>query len=127
MPRLELFPFRYRDPLTGKWAKARNVAERHEIAARHGEWEIIGPPEIRNVDTHERYFSPWKVIPHAELMRISEPPLQMQPQLVTPPAIDGIESFLMSVFLRRYVTYCARRGRYAQMNGAVQLLRTLRP
>jgi hypothetical protein len=58
--RLELFPFRYRDRLTGKWVKARYVAERHEIAARYGEWEIIGPPEIRNVDTHERYFSPWK-------------------------------------------------------------------
>ena len=30
MPRLELFPFRYRDRLTGKWVKARYVAERHE-------------------------------------------------------------------------------------------------
>ena len=35
MPHLELFPFRYRDPLTGKWVKARYKAERHEIAARH--------------------------------------------------------------------------------------------
>jgi hypothetical protein len=29
MPRLELFPFRYRDRLAGKWVKARYVAERH--------------------------------------------------------------------------------------------------
>ena len=52
MPRLELFPFRFRDPVTGKWIKARYVAERHVIEARYapGEWEIIGPPEIRIVD-----------------------------------------------------------------------------
>ena len=49
-------PFRYRDPLTGKWVKARYVAERHEIAARYAEWEIIGSPEIRDVDPNERYF-----------------------------------------------------------------------
>jgi len=32
-------PFRYRDHVTGKWVKARYVAERHEIAARYAEWE----------------------------------------------------------------------------------------
>jgi len=32
--RLELFPFRYRDPLTGKWVRARYVAERHVIPER---------------------------------------------------------------------------------------------
>ena len=42
MPRLELFPFRYRDRLTGKWVRARYVAERHEMAARHTEWGIMG-------------------------------------------------------------------------------------
>jgi len=26
------------------------VAEKHELAARHTEWEIIGPPDIREVD-----------------------------------------------------------------------------
>ena len=35
MPRLQLFPFRYRDRVTGKWAKARYVAEPQEIAARY--------------------------------------------------------------------------------------------
>ena len=44
---MELYPFRYRDPLTGKWVKARYVAERHEIAARYQEWEITGAAEIR--------------------------------------------------------------------------------
>jgi hypothetical protein len=38
MPRLRLFPFRYRNRLTGKWVKARYVAERHEIAMRYSEW-----------------------------------------------------------------------------------------
>jgi len=30
-------PFRYHDRITGKWVKARYVAERHEIAARYSE------------------------------------------------------------------------------------------
>jgi len=36
MPK-ELFPFRYRDDLTGKWVRARYLAERHEIAATYRE------------------------------------------------------------------------------------------
>jgi len=56
--RLELYPFRYRDPLTGKWVRARYVAERHVIAERYAEFEIIGPPEIRDVDPDARYFNP---------------------------------------------------------------------
>ncbi len=42
---LMLYPFRFRDPVTRKWVKARYVAERHE--ARYSEWEIIAPPELR--------------------------------------------------------------------------------
>jgi len=56
--RLELFPFRYRDPLTGKWVRARYVAERHVIAERYAEFEIIGPPEIRDVDMDARLLQP---------------------------------------------------------------------
>jgi len=56
--RLELFPFRYRDPLTRKWVRARYVAERHVIAERYAEYEIIGPPEIRDVDPDALYFNP---------------------------------------------------------------------
>jgi len=51
----------------------------------------------------------------------------MQPHLQTPPAIDAVEAFLVNLFLRRYITHCARRRRYAQMNGAARLLETLRP
>jgi hypothetical protein len=59
-PRLELFPFRYRDPVSRKWVKSRYAAERHVIAARYAEWEIVGPPEIRDIDPGARYFTPWK-------------------------------------------------------------------
>jgi len=50
----------------------------------------------------------------------------MQPQLATPAVIDGLKSFLVSAFHGRYVTHSARRGRYAQINGAARLLATLR-
>jgi hypothetical protein len=49
MPRLFLYPFRYRSEIAGKWVKARYAADLHEVA-RRADWEIIGPPEIRNVD-----------------------------------------------------------------------------
>jgi hypothetical protein len=118
-PRLELFPFRYRDPLIGKWIRARYRADRHEIAARHTEFETIGPPEIRDVDPDARYFTPHgNAMMDAELRRFSERPPEL---LATPPAIDGSERFLLLVFLRRYVTYCARRRRFAAMNGAARL------
>jgi hypothetical protein len=55
---LLLYPFRARDPLTGKWYRARYKAERQEIAARYGEWEIIGPAEIRHPVGEA--FSPWR-------------------------------------------------------------------
>ena len=57
-PRLELFPFRFRDPVTGKWVRARYVAELHEIKQRYAQWEIIGAPEIREVSSDTRYFTP---------------------------------------------------------------------
>jgi len=66
-------------------------------------------------------FSPHgKLIAHHELKRIAEPPLGLQPSL------DATEVSLVRLFLRRYVTYCARRRRYAQMNGAANLFRELR-
>jgi hypothetical protein len=38
--------------------RARYVAERHVIAERYAEFEIIAPPEVRNVDPHARHFNP---------------------------------------------------------------------
>jgi hypothetical protein len=42
---LVLFPFPFRDPVSGKWVKARYVAERSAIAARYAAREIIGESE----------------------------------------------------------------------------------
>jgi hypothetical protein len=39
--------FRGRDPRIGKWYRARYLAERHEIAARYAEWEIIGITSVQ--------------------------------------------------------------------------------
>ena len=75
MPRLELYPFRYGDPRTGKGVSTRYRAERHEIAARHAEWEIIGPAEIRDVDPEARAFTPhqpFKQVMDAELRPLAE-------------------------------------------------------
>jgi hypothetical protein len=117
-PRLELFAFRYRDPHTGKWIRARYLAERHEIAARFAEFEIVGEPETRNVDPAARAFTQhqsFKQMMNAELRRFRERPPELRP------TIEAAEAFLVRLFLRRYVTYCARRHRFAAMNGAARL------
>ena len=121
---LTLYPFRYRDPVTGKWIRARYKAEVEVIAERFPEWEIIGPAELR--DANPIAFSPYrKTIPHTELMRLEEPAPKLNPHLERPPAIDRIECFLVAVFLRRYVRYCARRRQFAQMEGAARLHREI--
>jgi hypothetical protein len=113
MAPIELYPFRFRDPRTGKWVRARYVATLAELASRYREWEIIGPAEVRS-DVPVQMFQP-------SLPRVAEAPLEVQPHLAMPPAIDATERFLLRVFLRRYVTWCARRRRYAQMQGAARL------
>ena len=118
-PRLELFAFRYRDPRTGKWIRARYRATLEEIAQRYPQFEIIDPAAIRDVDPEARNFSPHRHPLDAALRRYNERPPELQP------AIDATEAFLLAVFLRRYVTYCARRRKYAAMNGAARLLATL--
>ena len=52
-----------------------------------------------------------------------ERPLELQPHLAMPPRIDPTERYLLQLFLRRYVTWCARRGRFKQMQGAAHLHR----
>jgi len=51
--------------------RARYVATRDEIAKGNTEWEIVGPPEVRDVDLDARYFTPFRVTPHAEAIRTS--------------------------------------------------------
>ena len=57
---LLLYAFSFRDPLTGRWIKARHREEHHVIARqyRETEWRIDGPPEIRGVDFGT--FNPWR-------------------------------------------------------------------
>lgn len=55
--------------------------------------------------------------PLAALRRYNERPPELQP------VIDEAEAFLLAVFLRRYVTYCARRGTFSAMSGGGESLR----
>ena len=116
---MELFPFRYRARLTGRWVRARYKATREEIAARYDESEITGPAEIRDPQNDGRYFHPFPIMSHAELMRALEP----QPDMA--PVVDALETFLAQVFLRRYVTWCARSQKLAQIQSAATLHRQL--
>ena len=56
---------------------------------------------------------------------MEEPQSELQPHLAKPPAIDELEAFLATLFLRRNVTYCTRRKRYSQVQGAARLLRSV--
>jgi hypothetical protein len=60
MPRLKLYPFRYRSVVTGKWTRARYVAEREVIEQQYREFEILGPPQIRDVDEQAASFNPYR-------------------------------------------------------------------
>jgi hypothetical protein len=72
--RVELFPFRFRDPVSGMGTRAPYVATRDEIAARYARWEIIGPPEIRV--GHVGSFNPHRPEGH---LPIEERPSRSRP------------------------------------------------
>ena len=44
---------------------------------------------------------------------------------VAPTELDDAEAFVARLFLRRYVSWCARRRRFAAMAGAAELWRTI--
>ena len=52
-------------------------------------------------------------------------PKHIDTQCEQEPQLDEVERFLVLLFLRRYFTYCARRARSAQMNGAAELHRKI--
>jgi hypothetical protein len=123
---LLLYPFRYFDPVRKRWIRARYVAERHVIESSYAQWEITGPPEVRRRGGHYDSFNPFRK--HAaHLPPVEEPPPDHgptpdPPPVEQPPPIeDQLERFLVLLFLRRYVAYCARRRRFAQMEGAARL------
>lgn len=79
------------------------MAELHEIATRYVEWEITGPPEIRN-GSSDGHFTPYSRTKQPIATNVDRDPIP-----------DRDERRLVLLFLRRYVSYCARRKRYAQM------------
>ena len=81
-PSVDLYTFRYRDPRTSKWVRARYVATQDEIAQRYAEWEIVGPADTRDVDTGARYFTPRGHPLDAALRRYSERPPERRPCIV---------------------------------------------
>ncbi len=101
---LAVYEFRHLDACTGKWVRARYKASLDEIRVRYDRGQLIGPPEIRKP---VKMFSPFG--------ERTDPPLEMVPLL------NETEQFLARLFLRRYITWCGRRRRFAQMQGAAQL------
>jgi hypothetical protein len=118
---LILYPFRYRDELSGKWVRARYVAQRHEIAARYKDWEIVGPGEVRR--PRGRYFTPF-----ASKLTVPKPGpigqrfLELAPHRRKPTGIDSREHQLVCVFLGRLIVYEARKGRFDNVRSATDLL-----
>jgi hypothetical protein len=115
-----LHSFRFHDPVTGKWVRARYRATREAIARRYERACIdadgVVPPNV------SVGFDPFRqTVPRAPTARQTETPPQLHPEVT-----DALERFLVASFLRRYVTWCARRGRFAAMNGAATLLRSVR-
>ena len=51
--------------------------------------------------------------------------LELQPHRAMPPRIDATERCLLQLFLRRYVTWCARRERATTFELVINLLERL--
>jgi hypothetical protein len=76
---------------TGKWVRARYVAELHEIAAHYTEWEITGPAEIRSRG-NSGSINPYRREPNAHLPPVEEPPPEKEPPEREPPDNEPPES-----------------------------------
>jgi hypothetical protein len=117
---LRLHRFRFRDPSTGRWMRARYRATLVDIRQRYVEWRIEDEGELREgVGAQFSALGAGADAQGARASRLAEPHVE------TAPCLAPEEAALARCFLRRYVTYCARRGRYAAMNGAARLLREL--
>lgn len=113
MTYVELHPFRFRDPLTGKWVRGRYKATLEELKARYAEFEVTGPMEVRDGDGAMFH-------PYAQTAPRRAEPVDLKPVL------NVTEAWLAQMFLRRYVTLCARRRRFAAMQGAARLYGEIR-
>lgn len=53
-----LYPFRFKDPITGRWVRARYRASLEDIAARYAEWDVTGEPVTYR--GNQGHFSPFR-------------------------------------------------------------------
>jgi hypothetical protein len=61
MPRLELYPFKFRVRITGKWVRTRHKLQYPELPRRYAEWEVTGAPEILDVTPGPiEHFNPFR-------------------------------------------------------------------
>jgi hypothetical protein len=110
-PLPQLHAYRFRDPATGKWHRARQRATLAEIRARHAAWELIHEPDYGAGDA--AMLNPFACLGFDDAPCLA-------------PLLDDDERILVACFLRRYVRYCARRGKVDAMQHAAALLRRLR-
>jgi hypothetical protein len=54
---VELFAFRFFDPIRNRWIVARHKLSKDELAARYERYEIIGEPEVRQ-PMNDGHFNP---------------------------------------------------------------------
>ena len=113
--RITLYPFRKRDELTGKWDRARWKASLEEIAKLGG--VVDGEPEMREGDDWGAGFAPYRDPPKPLALANVESDITR--------TLDAAERDFARIFLRRYITWCVRRGRHAQAHGAGALWREL--
>ena len=89
---LELYPFRFKDPVTGKWVRARYRATVRDIAARYATWEITGP--VVRPASPSTGFDPFrKLVGHADWARLTEPAPQVDARCA-----DAVEVALVEIF-----------------------------
>ena len=105
-----LYAYRYRDPRSGKWKRARQRASLAEIKKWYAEWEPIIELDYRTGEAS--VTNPFARVGYDE-----------PPEIVS--QLDVDEKLLAAYFLRRYVTYCARRRAFDAMTNAAALLRDL--
>jgi len=117
------YPFRFQNPITGKWHRAQWKASLADIESHKGEWIVDGPPAVYAALGSTSGFQQWKATPPSPPPSV-DVPLHMHPQRDSP-GLDEMERFLTGLFLRRYATYLVRRRRYAQAQGAAILAREL--
>jgi hypothetical protein len=55
---LALYPYRFRDPVSGRWVRARYKAARAEIVMRYAKWEKSEPSDTRWYAG--RPYNPWR-------------------------------------------------------------------